>query len=52
MHATGGHSTPYYGFDVLCGKEVTPYQVPAAPYASGNSHFHYQKIAEGIYEIF
>jgi hypothetical protein len=50
MHSTGGHSTPYYGLDVICGKESTSHQ--PAPYASGNSHYHYRKIADSIYEVY
>jgi hypothetical protein len=43
MHSTGGHSIPFYGLEVIPGQETSPSQ---------NSGFHYQKIIEGVYEVY
>lgn len=52
MHATGGHSTPYYGLDVICEPGTPAYAPNPAPTALGNSYFQYRKLAENICEVF
>ena len=53
QHSTGGHSTPYFGLEVVVGLEKMPY-VPRHSYggASGNSYTSYRKITERIFEIY
>jgi len=54
-HSTGGHSTPYFGLEVLTTSKSEAYR-PGVGYwggdAIGNYHSTYKEIAEGIYEIY
>lgn len=52
MHATGGHSTPYFGLEVIAGAASEGYTPKARPAASGNGHLDYRKVSEGVYEVF
>jgi hypothetical protein len=52
MHSTGGHSTPYFGLEVIAEASTTNYTPKARPAASGNGHLNYRNVSEGIYEIF
>ena len=52
MHATGGHSTPYFGLEVVTDSSTNVYTPKARPAASGNGFLNYQKVSEGIYEIY
>lgn len=51
-HATGGHSTPYYGLYVVCATNEPIYTPPISRTASGNSHYHSRKVARNIYEVY
>jgi hypothetical protein len=51
-HATGGHSTPYFGLEVVATPSNEDYTPKAHPAASGNAHVNYRKVCEGVYEIF
>jgi hypothetical protein len=54
-HSTGGHSTPYFGLEVLTTSKSTAYR-PGVGYWNGgvigNYHSTYNEVAEGIYEIY
>jgi hypothetical protein len=52
IHSTGGHSIPYYGVEVACGKGADSY-LPDASLggASGNRHLHFRKVADRVFEI-
>lgn len=54
MHATGGHSTPYFGLEVVCGTNNAEYHPNEGNSGgvSGNHHSTFKKVAEGIYEIY
>ena len=52
MHSTGGHSTPYFGLEVVTGPSSQGYTPKPRPAAAGNGHLYYQKVADGIYERF
>jgi hypothetical protein len=52
MHSTGGHSTPYFGLEVVAASSGEDYNPKARPSASGNGHLNYRKVSEGIYEIY
>lgn len=52
MHATGAHSTPYFGLDVVAAPIEGNYIPKPAIAASGNAHRNYRKVAEGVYEVF
>jgi hypothetical protein len=52
MHATGGHSTPYFGLEVVATPSSVNYTPKARPAASGNGHLNYQRVSEGVYEVF
>ena len=54
MHSTGGHSTPYFGLEVVCGTNIPEYRPNKGNSGgvSGNHHSTFKKIAEGIYEIY
>jgi hypothetical protein len=54
-HSTGGHSTPYFGLEVLTTSKSEAYR-PGVGYwgggVIGNYHSTYKEVAEGIYEIY
>jgi hypothetical protein len=53
IHSTGGHSTPYFGLEVVTRK--TEDYKPGAGYGggvSGNYHSTFSEVADGIYEIY
>jgi len=52
MHSTGGHSTPYFGLEVVTDSSTKRYTPKASTAASGNGFLNYQMISEGIYEIY
>lgn len=52
MHSTGGHSTPYFGLEVVATPSSEDYTPKARPAASGNGHVHYRKVSDGVYEIY
>jgi hypothetical protein len=52
MHRTGGHDTPYYGLDILREPEPKDFQPQSTDPNQRYSHFHYRKIADGIYEVY
>ena len=52
MHATGGHSTPYFGVEVIATPSTADCTPKARPAASGNGHVNYRKVSDGVYEIF
>lgn len=51
-HATGGHSTPYFGLEVVATPSSEDYTPRARPAASGNSHRDYRKVSDGVYELY
>jgi hypothetical protein len=54
MHSTGGHSSPYFGLEIVCGTNndgYHPHQGDSGG-VDGNSHSTYRKVAEGIFEIY
>ena len=54
IHSTGGHSTPYFGLEVLTSGKVEEYK-PGVGYGGGvigNFHSTCRQVAEGIYEIY
>ena len=55
MHATGGHSTPYFGLEVDVSSNSVSYK-HGTGYGNGgvigNHHTVADEIAEGIYEIY
>ena len=54
MHSTGGHSTPYFGLEVVCGAGAERYRPKQGKSGgvSGNSYSTYKKVAEGVFEIY
>lgn len=54
MHSTGGHSTPYFGLEVVCGLNTNGYKPNQGNSGgvSGNQHSTYNKVADGIFEIY
>lgn len=51
-HATGGHSTPYFGLEVAVGPDRERFRPNAQIVASGNAHSSYTKVADDIYEVY
>jgi hypothetical protein len=51
-HATGGHSTPYFGLEVVATPSNEDYTPKAHRAASGLGHVDYRKVSEDVYEIF
>jgi hypothetical protein len=54
IHSTGGHSTPYFGLEVLTTSKSENYK-PGVGYEGGvigNYHSAYNQVADGIYEIY
>jgi len=53
LHSTGGHSTPYYGLEVVCGAGVESYTPkPSRGGVSGNHYDSYRKVTDRIYEVY
>jgi hypothetical protein len=52
MHSTGGHSTPYFGLEIVTGSGSKDYVPRVHAAVSGNRHVSYSRVAEGIYEIY
>jgi len=53
LHSTGGHSTPYYGLEVVCGTGADSYTPnPSRGGVSGNHYDSYRRVTERIYEIY
>lgn len=52
MHSSGGHSKPYYGFEIVCNTNSTDYQPQAKTAVSGNSHHHYRRITPTVFEVY
>jgi hypothetical protein len=52
-HATGGHSSPYFGLEVVSGTNAENYTPhPRILGASGNNADSYRKVTNRIYEIY
>lgn len=52
-HSTGGHSTPYFGLEVVSGGGADSYRPsPSEGGVSGNRHSSYSSVTERIYEIY
>ena len=54
IHSTGGHSTPYFGLEVVTSGKTEGYK-PGVGYGGGvigNFHSTYRQVVEGIYEIY
>jgi hypothetical protein len=53
LHATGGHSTPYYGLEVVCAANAEHYHPqPAQGGVPGNHYDSYRRVTDTIYEIY
>jgi len=53
MHSTGGHSTPYFGLEVVSGPGAETYKpTPSLGGASGNGYRRYRAVTDRIYEIY
>jgi len=53
MHSTGGHSTPYYGLEVVGGAGAQSYTPrPGRGGVSGNRHDRYRRVTDRIYEVY
>jgi hypothetical protein len=54
MHSTGGHSTPYFGLEIVCSTNAAEYPPKSGNSGdvSGNRHSTYNKVADGIFEIY
>ena len=53
LHSTGGHSTPYFGLEVVSGAGADTYKPkPSRGGASGNRYRSYRPLADRIYEIY
>jgi hypothetical protein len=53
MHSTGGHSTPYFGLEVVSGAGAETYRPrPSRGGVSGNGYRSYTKVTDRIYEIY
>jgi hypothetical protein len=53
LHATGGHSTPYFGLDVVSGTNADSYHPhPSSGGVSGNHYDTYRKVTDRIYEVY
>jgi hypothetical protein len=50
-HATGGHSTPYFGLEIVCATNHSHRPQPH-PAAAGNGFVSYRQVSEGVFEIF
>jgi hypothetical protein len=52
MHSIGGHSTPYYGLELVRGPGTNEYRPQASRTALGNAHSTYRKIIDNVYEVY
>ncbi len=53
MHSTGGHSTPYFGLEVVSGAGAETYRPrPSRGGVSGNGYRSYSPVTDRIYEIY
>lgn len=52
LHSTGGHSTPFYGIEIVSGPGKEAYQPKPVHAASGNGHTSYREIEDGVYEVY
>jgi hypothetical protein len=52
MHSTGGHSTPYFGLEVIASDSTEGYAQKAHPAVPGNGFEQYRKVSEGVFEIY
>src|SRR6185437_4538763 len=53
MHATGGHSQPYYALEVVCGPDAQTYSPkPGDGGISFSRPITYNKVSEGVYEVY
>ncbi len=53
MHSTGGHSTPYFGLEVVSGLGAEGYRPrPSRGGVSGNGYRSYTPVTDRIYEIY
>lgn len=52
LHSTGGHSTPYYGLEIVLGEGAKDYRPKPRGGVSGNRSSTYRKIADNIYEVY
>lgn len=52
-HSSGGHSTPYFGLEVVCSTNSGSYRPrPARGGASGNHYDSYHRVIDRVYEIY
>lgn len=52
-HSSGGHSTPYFGLEVVCSTNSKSYRPqPARGGASGNRYEGYRRVIDRVYEIY
>jgi hypothetical protein len=53
MHSTGGHSTPYFGLEVVSGPGAESYRPrPSRGGVSGNGYRSFSPVTDRIYEIY
>jgi hypothetical protein len=53
IHSTGGHSIPYFGFEVVCTTNAESYRPqPSRGGVSGNHYGSYRQVTDRIYEIY
>ncbi len=53
LHSTGGHSTPYFGLEVVSGAGAETYRPrPSRGGVSGNAYRSYSPVTDRIYEIY
>ena len=52
MHSTGGHSSPYFGLEVVIGPESESYRPRPGGGVFGNSHSTHARVAKDVYEIY
>jgi hypothetical protein len=54
MHSTGGHSTPYFGLEIVCVTNAAEYHpdLVGSGGVKGNHHSNYKQVAEGVFEIY
>lgn len=50
-HSTGGHSTPFFGLEVVASPSRYDY-APNAGRVYGQWHTGYRKVSDGVYEVF
>lgn len=52
LHSTGGHSTPYFGLEVVSGTGAETYSPKPKRVASGNRYWRYTQVTDRIYEVY